>query len=122
MPESDELYNRLLSLERKVGNIDSKLAISLASDPNVLEFALELFRKHNRTFVPLYLIVDGRLNVTEIATKLGKDVGNTSRSLKELRERGFIDLADEVKGGAIYKKNQFERILRLSDKLAKLSV
>lgn len=120
MPESDELYNRILNLERQVENIDAKLAFSLGTDPRVLDAALALFRRRKSTLVPLYLAVDGTKNVSEIAQQLNKDLGNTSRFLKELHERGFIDKIDEATGGAVYRKNQFERILRLSDELKKL--
>lgn len=119
MPESDELYNRILNLERQVENIDAKLSISIASDPRILEAALDLFNRRKRSLLPLYLAVDGRMNVSEIAEHVEKDVGNTSRYLKELHERGFIDLIDKARGSAIYKKNQFEKILRLSEKLEK---
>lgn len=121
MPETDELYNRILNLERQVENIDAKLAISLASDPRVLQAALDLFRRRRKSLLPLYMAVDGRKNVTQIAEELGKDIGNASRYLKELHDRGFIDKVDEVTGGAIYKKNQFERILRLSERLENLN-
>jgi DNA-binding MarR family transcriptional regulator len=117
MPESDDLYNRILSIERQVENIDAKLAISLASDPRILDAAIDLFTNRKATLLPLYFAVDGVRNVTDIAKYLNKDLGNVSRFLKELRERGYIDKIDEAEGGAIYKKNQFEKILRLSERL-----
>lgn len=120
MPETDELYNRILNLERQIENIDAKLAISLASNPRVLQDALELFRRRRKSLLPLYMAVDGHKNVSQIAADLDKDIGNASRYLKELHERGYIDKVDEVSGGAIYKKNQVERILRLSERLANL--
>lgn len=117
MPETDELYNRILNLERKVENIDAKLAITLAANPQVLEAALALFKKRKDSLLPLYLEVDGLRNVSEIAHDLGKDLGNVSRYLKELHDWGYIDKIDEANGQAVYKKNQFERILRLSERL-----
>ncbi len=117
MPESDDLYNRILNLERQVENIDAKLAISLASDPKILDTAVNLFTSRKATLLPLYLAVDGIRNVTDIAKYLNKNLGNVSRYLKELHERGYIDKIDEAKDGAVYKKNQFERILRLSERL-----
>jgi predicted transcriptional regulator len=120
MPESDELYNRILNLERQVENIDAKLAVSLAADPKIIDAAVNLFKRRKATLVPLYLAVDGKQNVTEIARKLKKDIGNVSRALKELHAYGYIDKIDEATGGAVYKKNQFERILGLSERLEDL--
>ncbi len=120
MAETDELYNKILQLERNIENIDAKLSFSLSSDPKVLESALLLFKKYKKTFIPTYLAVDGNKNVTQIASEVNRDLGNTSRTLRDLHERGFIDKVDEINGSAIYKKNQFEKILRLSEKLEKI--
>ena len=120
MAESDELYSRILNLERQVENIDAKLALTIASDPRILEAAIKLFTERKDSLLPLYFEVDGMRNVSEIARDLKKDTGNVSRYLKELHERGYLDKIDEAKGGAIYKKNQFEKILRLSEHLKNL--
>ena len=119
MPETDELYNRILSLERQIENIDAKLFFSLAAEPKILDMALSLFKRRPK-LIPVYMSVNGHKNVSQIANDLGLDISNTSKYLKELHERGYIDKIDEAKGGAIYRKNQLERILRLSEHLDKV--
>jgi DNA-binding MarR family transcriptional regulator len=118
MPETDELYNRILSLERQIENIDAKLFFSLAAEPKILDMALSLFKRRPK-LIPVYIAVNGHKNVSQIANELSLDIGNTSKYLKELHERGYIDKVDEAKGGAVYRKNQIERILRLSEHLDK---
>ena len=119
MSETDELYNRILSIERQIENIDAKLFVSLAAEPKILDMALSLFKKRPK-LIPVYLAVNGHKNVSQVANDLDLDIGNTSKYLKELHERGYIDKVDEAKGGAIYRKNQLEKILRLSERLGKI--
>jgi ArsR family transcriptional regulator len=48
----------------------------------------------------IYLLVDGRRNVTDIAHELGLSQPTTSRHLKNLRQRGLVNT--EREGNNVY--------------------
>jgi DNA-binding transcriptional ArsR family regulator len=120
MPETDELYNKMLNIERMIENIDAKMSIIVASDPKIRERTTDFFERRKDTLIPAYLAVDGRRNVSEIAQLLNKKQPNVTNYLIEIFRHGYIDKVDEGNGGVIYKKNELEKILHLSKLLTEM--
>ena len=94
-----------------VENIDAKMSIIVASDPQILERTKKFFGKRKQTLIPAYLAVDGKKNVSEIAKILNKQQPNVTNYLNEIFRHGYIDKIDEENGGVVYKKNELEKVL-----------
>ena len=116
MPETPDLYYEIKKIQARVDNIDNELSLTLASNKDAICFIENIFAK-SKVLAQVYLRVDGKSNVSELAKKLGKNQPDVSDYLNKLHRYGLID--KDVKGGVLYQKNQYEKIFNISERLGK---
>ena len=120
MVQEDDLRAMRREIERlkdKVDDIGHIQAQQVKADGKVRANELNLLT--NRTRAQLYLEVDGKRSVTELAQAVGKHKSTASTHLSTMYEEGIVG-ADDVKGERVYKKNNLERALNLSREVRKI--
>jgi predicted transcriptional regulator len=114
--ESKELHTKIDEILYHVKSMDGQLPWLIRSQAKTLEpLVLSYFKKRKRA-AKVYLAIDGKRNISQIAKLLNIHQPNISIEIKDLESNGFI----EQRKWGIYSKTAIELVLRLSDKLVKL--
>ena len=97
------------------GSIDGSLRLLLkANKDKILPELMNVFGRSIRR-VEVYLSIDGKLSVEEIATKLNMRQPNVSRHITPLKDEALIEIKKVSKDGEyIYKKTELEKIFGIS--------
>ena len=119
MPESDELTKDVREIKWHQEEIDSSLELLLrVNKPELLKQVLDMFGKAE-TRARIYLSVDGKKNISEIATDVRILYNNVYPILNTLRDWSLVTAIGEKDKQLVFKKTKLERILALSKELRK---
>lgn len=115
LPESKELHQKVDDILRHVQSMDGQMTWLIKSQSEGLRtLFLEYFQERiNATKV--FLAIDGRRRVGEIAKYVNILQPNVSAEISELVNMGLVD---QIKRG-LYRKNKIDSILRISTELRK---
>lgn len=116
MTEDSETARDIKDIKHRVKSLDQFQVFQLkAQKDKILDEVLEDFGNSERK-ARVYLEVDGKKSVSDIASSLEMDQGNVSKLLKDLI--GVIEVKEVTnRGEKIYKKRKQAKILDLSSKL-----
>jgi len=114
---SKEELTRIDEILSHVRSMDAQMTWIIKSNTNIEELKnlLIKFLRRRKRAAKVYLAVNGKRKSGEIAEYLELHVQAVSNELKELENRGLI----ELKTWAIYKKSKIDKIIRLSFELRK---
>lgn len=114
---SKEELSRIDEILSHVRSMDAQMTWIIRSNTNTEELKkllLKFLMKRKRA-AKVYLAVNGKRKSGEIAEYMELHVQAVSNELKELENRGLI----ELKTWAVYKKSKIDTIIRLSVALRK---
>ncbi len=116
MVESKELHSKIDEILFHVRSMDGQLPWLIRSEAKILEpLVLGYFKKRKRA-AKVYIAIDGKRNISQIAELLDIQQPNISIEIKDLEKNGLI----EQRRWGIYSKTAIESVLRLTDKLLKM--
>lgn len=114
-----EVLRRLIRIDHKTDSMEDSLAwIVSANSPQLTDDLISAFGSSTRR-VQVYLALDGKRNVQDLAHHLGMKQPNVSSILAWLKRKRLIDVLEAGNGGNIYKKKFFDAIVGLSEALMK---
>lgn len=116
MVESKELHSRIDEILFHVKSMDGQLPWLIRSQAKTLEPLLLGYFKKRKRAAKVYLAIDGKRNISQIAVLLDIQQPNVSIEIKDLERNGLI----EQRRWGIYSKTAIESVLRLTDKLLKI--
>jgi DNA-binding transcriptional ArsR family regulator len=120
MPKQDhngEALRRLIRIDHKTDSMEDSLAwLVSANSPQLKSDLIKAFGTSMRR-VQVYLALDGKRNVQDIAKHLHMKQPHVSRALDWLKRRRLVDVLEAGNGGIKYKKKFFDAIVGLSDAL-----
>jgi len=115
-----QILEKLIKLDNRTDSMRHSLDwLVRASEPQLKEALIKAFGK-SAVRVQVYLAVDGRKNVNDVAKALGLVRENVSREIAWLKKKELIAPIDADGRGTIYKKTQLDSIIHLSEDLARL--
>jgi len=112
---SKEQLDRIDEILSHVRSIDAQMTWIIRSEAKELKKLLIEYFKRKKRAAKVYLAVDGNRSSGQIGQYLGLHVQAVSNELRELLNRGLI----ELKKWSVYKKSKIDNILRLSSELRK---
>ena len=117
----DEATTRLIKIDHRTENMQDSLGwLVVASAPQLSAQLLAAFGTSKRR-AQVYLALDGRRSVNEVADHLGMKPQNVSIELTILKKKRLIDVTEGPDGGVRYsRKHQFDAIVGVSDNLMEL--
>ncbi len=114
LDRDQQILSRLARIEHKVDSLDQTAAFALRADaPKHFDSLRAIFKKSRRR-VQIYLAVNGRRGVQEIAEHLNIKRQNVGPELRVLAEEGLIEIRDTEGGKDIYAKKPLDHSLRVS--------
>lgn len=114
-----EMRREIERIKNAVDDISHIQAQQAKADPRFMQSVLKVLSK-TKARVKIYLQVNGKRSVTEVAKAAGVDVSTASRHLAALYDEGIIG-AEDVKGERVYRTNNLERALNLSREVKKIA-
>lgn len=116
---SDITGKDVREIKWKVEGIDKSIDLLVrANRKGIIDDLMEFFGK-SRERVNVFLSIDGKKTVEQIAKDLGMKGPNVSRRITELRDEGLINIKKTTRQGFIYEKTEKVRVLGLEKKLRK---
>ncbi|MCK4334305.1 hypothetical protein KAX06_05930 [candidate division WOR-3 bacterium] len=113
MDEPDRItQDQILEIRARVEEINHKLGFMLSATPKARENAYAVFG-NSRNLARIYLAVDGKRTLDQLTSDLNMHKQDVSSGLSLLWKEGLVDRRSSGRN-AIYSKNQFEKILRIS--------
>jgi DNA-binding transcriptional ArsR family regulator len=120
MPESDELAVDIKMIRWRQESIDSSMDLLLKANREAIMSEIESFFGNSKRRAQVFLAVDGKKSVGEIAQMLNIKMPNLSADLSKCAEEGLIErVPSAVKGGFVYKKKKIDMVLHVSEFLRK---
>jgi hypothetical protein len=110
-----EELDRIDEILSHVRSMDAQMGWIIRSEEKELKKLLLDYFSSRRRAAKVYLAIDGQKTSGEIAQGLNLLVQNVSIEIRELENRGLI----ELKRWGVYKKSKIDTILRLSNELKK---
>lgn len=115
MPESDELAIDMKQIRWHQESMDSSMDLLLKANKEAIFGEVEAFFKKAKRRGEVYLAVDGKRTVDEIAQSLNMKAPNVSRDLTKCAEEGLIErLPRPDSSGYVWKKKRIDTVLRIS--------
>ena len=115
-----KILEKLIKLDNRTDSMRHSLDwLVRANEPQLKEALIKAFGK-SAVRVQVYLALDGRKNVNDVAKGLDLVPANVSREIAWLKKKGLIAPIDADGRGTIYKKTQLDSIIHLSEDLARL--
>jgi len=119
MSNIDVILRDVREIKWRQESIDRSLILLLkANKEEILDELLTVFTNSKRR-AEVYLIIDGKLSVSEIAKKLDMKQPNVSRHITPLKNDALIEIKNLKNGEYIYKKTELEQIFKISRILRK---
>jgi len=101
-------------------SIDSSLRLLLKANKEEILNELMLIFGNSKRRAEVYLSIDGKMSVGDIADKLGIKIQNVSPHITKLKNEGLIEIKKLTENsGYIYKKTEIEKIFKLSSVIKK---
>lgn len=114
---ADEILRRLIGIDHKTDSMEDSLAwIVRANAPHLKEELLDAFGKSKRR-VQVYLALDGKRYVNEIAVHLVMKPQNVTAELRWLKAKRLVDIVEVDGAGTRYSKKFFDAVVGLSEAL-----
>jgi DNA-binding MarR family transcriptional regulator len=114
-----EVRRRLIRIQQKTDAMDDSLTwLVRANADGLLAKLLEAFGSGEHR-IAVYLALDGKRNVNEIAALCGMKPQNVTRELRWLKKKKLIRVRKTVKLGKRYIKEDFDEVVELSLHLEK---
>ena len=114
MPESDELAVDIKEIRWRQESMDSSMDLLLKANKEAIMGEIGAFFGSSKRRAEVYLAVDGKRTVKEIAKTLGMKSPNVSAELTGCFEEGLIERAPAPSGEVTWKKKRIDRVLRIS--------
>jgi predicted transcriptional regulator len=120
MPESDELATDIKEIRWRQESIDSSTDLLLKAHREAIIAEIENFFGSSKRRVQVYLSIDGKKSVGEIAQMLNMRQPNVSADLANCAGEGLIErIPCDAKGGFVYRKKRIDQVLHISAFLRK---
>ena len=119
MPESDELAVDIKEIRWRQESIDSSMDLLLKANKGAIIGEIGAFFGSSKRRAEVFIAVDGKHTVKEIAKTLGMKSPNVSSELTKCFEEGLIERAPDPSGEVVWKKKRIDRVLRVSQFLRK---
>ena len=115
-----KILEKLIKLDNRTDSMRHSLDwLVRANEPQLKETLIKAFG-NSKVRVQVYLALDGRKNVNDVAKALDLVRENVSREIAWLKKKGLIAPIDADGRGTIYKRAQLDSIIHLSEDLARL--
>jgi predicted transcriptional regulator len=116
MPESDELAVDIKEIRWRQESIDSSTDLLLKAHKDAILAEIESFFGQSKRRVQIYLCIDGRKSVGEIAETINIQIPNVSAEITRCSDEGLIERVPTTsKSGFVYKKKRIDKVLRISE-------
>jgi DNA-binding transcriptional ArsR family regulator len=113
-----EILRRLIAIDHKADSMEDSLAwLVRANAPHLKDDLIAAFGKSERR-VQVYLALDGKRNVGEVAAHLHIVPQNVTRALGWLKKKRLVDVTEADGEGVVYSKKFFDAVVGLSESLA----
>lgn len=125
MPETEDLFEEVKKIRWHQEAIDSNIElITRAHGKEILAEIMDFFgnvpgKKKAINRARIFLAVDGKRTVGDIANDLRLSIQNVSREITKLKEMSLIEIKEAMKDGIVYRKRKVDSLLRISQKLIK---
>ena len=113
MPESDELAIDIKKIRWRQESIDSSMDLLLKANKESIMADIGKFFGSSKRRVQVYLAVDGKRPVGELAQILHMRRPNVSGDLLKCADEGLIERIPSTKGGFLYKKKRIDKVLHI---------
>jgi len=118
MVESDQILKDIREIKWHQESIDGSMELLIKANRDAILPEIMKFFGRSRRRAEIFLAVNGKRAVREIAEILGMKESNVSRELAKLKREGLIEIKRITSEGYyIYCKGRVNRILRISQKL-----
>lgn len=117
MVESKEVALDIREIKWHQEAIDSSMELLIKANRGPILAEIMGFFGTAKRRVQVFLAVDGKRTVGDVAQLLDMQPNNVSRELTRLKEEGLIEIRRIRQEGYIYKKRRVDRILGISRKL-----
>jgi DNA-binding transcriptional ArsR family regulator len=107
-------HNRMAHIQHKVDSIDQTLGFMMRADEDKYYAVVKRIFGKSRRLAQIYLAVDGKKGVQEIADHLGMHRQHAGQDLKALAEEGLLEIIEVQGNKHIYTKKTIERNLQIS--------
>ena len=119
MSSIDVILKDVREIKWRQESIDRSLILLLkANKKEILDELLSVFANKKRR-AEVYLMINGKLSVSELAKKLNMKQPNVSRHITPLKNDALIEIKSLKNGEYIYKKTELEHIFKISEILKK---
>ena len=116
--ESDEVAKDIREIKWHQEAIDSSMELLIKANRDAILSEIMKFFGRSKRRAEVFLAVDGKRTVEDIAELLSMKGPNVSRELTKLKEEGMIEIKRITKEGYyVYKKRRVDKILGISQKL-----
>lgn len=116
MPESDELAIDIKEIRWRQESMDSSMDLLLKANKDSILTQIEAFFRNSKRKAQVYLTVDGKRSVDEIAQMLNMKAPNVSRDLTRCADEGLIErISQSGSGGFVWRKTRKDKVLHISD-------
>ena len=113
-----KILEKLIRIDNRTDSMRHSLDwLVRANEPQLKDTLVAAFGK-SKVRVQVYLALDGKKNVNDLAQALRLVRENVSRELAWLKKKGLIEPIDADGRGTIYKRAQLDSIIHLSEQLA----
>ena len=119
MPESDELAVDIKEIRWRQKSMDSSMDLLLKANREAIMNEVAAFFGSSKRRADVYLAVDGKRAVRDIAASLGMKGPNVSIELTRLSDEGLIEREASPSGEVAWKKKRIDKVLRISEFLRK---
>ena len=114
-----KILERLIRIDNRTDSMQHSLAwLVRANEPELKQALVQAFGK-SVVRAQVYVALDSKKNINELADALGLVRPNVSRELAWLKKKGLIDPVDADGVGTVYKRSQLDSIIHLAEELAR---
>lgn len=120
MVESEEVARDIREIKWHQEAIDSSMELLIKANRETILAEIMSFFGRSKRRAQVFLVVDGKRTVEDIAQLLDMKRPNVSRELTKLKKEGLVEIKRITKEGYyVYKKRRVDRILGISRTLRK---
>ena len=118
MSEIDIIMNDVREIKWHQESIDGSLKLLLrANKEKILPGLIKVFGRSKRR-AEIYLAIDGKISVSEIAIRLGMKISNVSSEITIIKNEALVEIKNISNNNEyIYKKTELEKIFKISSEL-----
>jgi DNA-binding MarR family transcriptional regulator len=114
LDRDQQILNRLALIQHKVDSLEQTTALALRADSQKHFGEVKKIFGMSKRKAQVYLAVDGKKCVQEIAQHLNMKRQNVGPELKDLAAEGLLEIIDNEGGKDIWGKKPVDRTLRIT--------